>query len=350
MLNTITKWLKRYISQPEALALIAIIVIIGLAFLFVGDVLIPIILSIIIAYLLNGFVQYLTHWKIKRLLAVIIVYCLFLGAFVALVVLLFPMLMQQLSTLFIEAPKMLTSTQRFITNLAVTHPEVFSAAQLNFALSELTRYLADFGRFALDFSIASIGGAIAITLYIILIPLLVFFFLKDGKLVINWFDKLLPQPHKTIDKIAQILDTKMWAYIRGRIIEIIIMAIVSSIILIAMGINYAILLGVAIGLSVIVPYVGAVLVTIPVALIGFLQWGLNFHFMSLLVSYTVIMVLDANILVPLLFSGKMHLHPIAIIIAILIFGSLFGFWGVFFAIPLATLVDTLLRHWPQTND
>jgi putative permease len=348
MLKNISKWLKRYTSQPEAIALIVIIAIALVAFWLMGSLLTPIILSIVIAYILNGIVKYLTHWKIKQLLAVIIVYGLFLGLFVVMVVLLFPLLVQQLTTLLAEAPHMLTSAQVFITNLSTTHPEVFSAGQLNFIIGEISHYMTQFGQFIFDFSIASLSNIISTTLYIVLIPILVFFFLKDGKTVIAWLSKFLPQPHKTITKISQILDLKMWAYIQGKIIEIFIVAIVASAALKLLGMHYAVLLGVCIGLSAMVPYIGAVIITIPVVLIGFLQWEWNTHFIFMLIIYTSIMLLDANILIPVLFSGKMNLHPIVIILAVLVFGSLFGFWGIFFAIPLATLIDTLLRHWPRS--
>jgi putative permease len=347
MLKIISKWLKRNSSHPEAVALIVIITILLLVFWLLGSLLTPIILSIIIAYLLNGIVQYLVHRKMQKLFAVILVFCLFLGAFVGTIILLFPILIQQLATLSAEVPKMLISTEKFVTNFSAAHSEIFSAAQLNFVVQELSNYMTRLGQFIFDFSLASISSIISITLYTVLMPILVFFFLKDGKKVITWLSNLLPQPHTTINKIGEILDLKMWAYIRGKIIEMIIVTVVSSIAFIIVGVNYAVLLGVCIGLSEIVPYIGAVLVTIPIVLIGFLQWGWDFHFISLLIIYTSIMILDANILIPVLFSGKMHLHPIAILLSVLIFGSLLGFWGVFFAIPLATLIDILLRHWPQ---
>jgi len=88
-----------------------------------------------------------------------------------------------------------------------------------------------------------------------------------------------------------------------------------------MGLQYASLLGAAVGLSVVVPYIGAVAVTAPVLLIGFFQWGWGADFAYLAAAYLVIQGLDGNLLVPWLFSEAVNLHPIAIIIAILIFGG-----------------------------
>jgi putative permease len=113
-----------------------------------------------------------------------------------------------------------------------------------------------------------------------------------------------------------------------------------------MGMDFAMLLGVLVGLSVLIPYIGAATVTIPVAVLAYFQWGVSPEFWWLLVAYGIIQALDGNVLVPLLFSEVVNLHPVAIIVAVLVFGGLWGFWGVFFAIPLATLVQAVLKAWP----
>jgi putative permease len=107
------------------------------------------------------------------------------------------------------------------------------------------------------------------------------------------------------------------------------------------------LLAVLVGLSVIIPYIGASVVTLPVVLIAWFQWGWGSTFVWLTIAYLIIQVLDGNVLVPLLFSEVVNLHPVAIIVAILVFGGIWGFWGVFFAIPLATLVQAILSAWPR---
>ncbi len=113
-----------------------------------------------------------------------------------------------------------------------------------------------------------------------------------------------------------------------------------------MGLNYAALLALLVGLSVIIPYIGAMLVTFPVLLVGFFQWGVGTEFYTLFAVYLVIQALDGNVLVPLLFSEAVNLHPVAIILAVLFFGGIWGTWGVFFAIPLATLIKAIISAWP----
>jgi len=108
---------------------------------------------------------------------------------------------------------------------------------------------------------------------------------------------------------------------------------------------YALLLACLVGISVVIPYIGMIVVTIPVVVIGLVQFGATAEFSYMIIVYLVIQALDGNVLVPLLYAGVVKLHPIAIIAAVLIFGGIWGFWGLFFAIPLATLVKSLLKAW-----
>lgn len=99
-----------------------------------------------------------------------------------------------------------------------------------------------------------------------------------------------------------------------------------------------------------IPYIGAAAVTVPVAIVALFQWGLTPQFYTLLIAYGIIQALDGNVLVPVLFSEAVNLHPVAIIIAVLVFGGLWGFWGVFFAIPLATLVKAVWKALPSIDE
>ena len=146
------------------------------------------------------------------------------------------------------------------------------------------------------------------------------------------------------------MDDQMANYVRGKVVEIIIVGGISYFCFAWLGLNYAALLGLLVGLSVIIPYIGAILVTIPVAAVGFIQWGLYESFYYLMAAYVVIQVLDGNVLVPLLFSEAVNLHPIAIILAVIFFGGIWGVPGVFFAIPLATLVKAVINAWPSPSD
>ena len=131
--------------------------------------------------------------------------------------------------------------------------------------------------------------------------------------------------------------------------EISIVWVVTYVVFTLLNLNYSLLLSLLVGLSVLIPFVGAVVATIPIALIAFFQWGLTAQFWWLLIIYQIIQILDGNVLVPLLFSEMVNLHPLAIIVAVVFFGGVWGMWGVFFAIPLATLVQAVLNAWPKAK-
>lgn len=348
MVQIIKKWLHRYFADPEAVTLCVVIAAIIAIFAVLHNILLPIILSVIIAYVLGGLVARLEHWKFPHLFAVILVYLLFITGLAILLIWLLPLLFQQLTNLFSEAPNMINRGQSFLADIQARHPDILSADQLKRFLAEFNVYLTRFGRFAISYSISSIGNIITLIVYLILVPLLVFFFIKDGRKIATWLSNFLPKKHNVLLNILREVDSKIGDYIRGKMLEIIIVGIVSIVAFALMGLNYAILLGVCVGLSVVIPYIGAIVVTIPVVIIAFLQWGLVPHFAYLLLIYTIIITLDANLLVPILFSEKMKLHPIVIMLSVLVFGDLWGFWGIFFAIPLATLVDALIKSWPRT--
>ena len=143
------------------------------------------------------------------------------------------------------------------------------------------------------------------------------------------------------------MESKLANYVRGKAIEMLIVGIVTYIAFILIGLKFAELLAIAVGVSVIIPYVGATVVTVPVILMAYLQWGLTSHFWWLVVAHFSIQIIEGNILVPILFSEAVNLHPIIILLSILVFGNLWGVLGVFFAIPLATLIKVIWLAWPE---
>ena len=188
---------------------------------------------------------------------------------------------------------------------------------------------------------------VAMLIFLVLMPVLVFFFLKDKGILISWFVSYLPKERHLVSSVWTDVEGQIANYVRGKVGEILIVGSVSYATFLALGLQYSVLLATLVGFSVLIPYIGAAVITLPVALVAFFQWGWGWDFGQVMIAYAVIQALDGNVLVPLLFSEVVNLHPVAIIVAILVFGGLWGFWGVFFAIPLATLVQAVLKAWPR---
>ena len=150
-----------------------------------------------------------------------------------------------------------------------------------------------------------------------------------------------------LNKVWVEMDSQLSNYARGKAIEIGIVGSTAAIIFMYFGLEYVALLSVLVGFSVLIPYLGAFIVTLPVAAVGLLQFGLSFDFWLLMGAYLVLQILDGNLLVPILFSDAVKLHPVIIMLAVFVFGGMFGFWGVFFAIPIATLIKAIWNSWPK---
>ena len=239
-----------------------------------------------------------------------------------------PLLWQQVLTLFNELPRMLVEWQSLLLLLPERYPQLVTEEQvlrgIDFMRGEIGRY----GQLVLTSSLSSPPLLIGLMIYLVLVPILVFFFLKDREQISNWIKGYLPRERGLITQVSQEMNLQIANYIRGKAIEILICAVVSYAVFAALGLNYAALMAMLVGVSVVVPYIGATVVTIPIALIGIFQWGLGDQFFYLMVAYAIIQTLDGNVLVPLLFSEAVNLHPVAIICAVLLFGGLWGSGGV----------------------
>ena len=345
-MNVFRNWFQRNFSDPQAIILALLLASGFFIVIYWGSMLAPLLASVVIAYLLEAVVAMLMNKGMKRLWSVLIVSIVFVVVLLFLMLWLIPVLYTQMAQLAQELPRQIDVGQQLLMRLPELYPQVVSQEQVSEIMNSIRSELASLGQNLLSLSLASIPGLIAIAIYLILVPLLVFFFLKDKLLILGWVGNYLPKQRGLAKKVWVEMDQQIGNYVRGKSIEILIIGISTYITFILMGLNYAALLGALVGLSVIIPYIGAAVVTIPVAMIAFFQWGWGSEFAYLILAYGIIQALDGNVVVPLLFSEAVNLHPVAIIVAILVFGGLWGFWGVFFAIPLATLVKAVLSAWP----
>ena len=344
----LTDWFRRFLSNPQ---LVFLTLLLGVGFavvLTMGNMLAPVLASIVVAYLLEGLVAQLERLGWRRLPSVLLVYVSFL-VFLTLVLFgVLPLVSRQVTDLVQQLPTMVTEGTRVLSELPSRHPELVTTAQVNELIDTIRREALTFGQQVVSWSLASVVGIITILVYLILMPLLVFFFLKDKDLILEWVKGFLPKHQGIAGTVWVNVDRQISNYVRGKFWEILIVWAATYATFLFFGLGYAMLLAVLVGLSVIIPYIGAAVVTIPVLLVAWFQWGWSSDFAWLAAAYFIVQALDGNVLVPLLFSEVVNLHPVAIIVAILVFGGLWGFWGVFFAIPLATLVQAILSAWPHT--
>jgi len=346
----ISDWVGRVLPNGQAVSF-AIMLVVGVAIVVcLGRILMPVFAAGVIAYLLEGLVKLGERRRLPRLLSVIIVFNLFMALLAFVFVALLPLLYQQTVQLIQQLPSWTNSVQALVMQLPERYPHLINEAQIYEVVKVVRQELLSYGQSMLTYSYSSLLSIISFIIYVILVPLLVFFFLKDKCLIVGWFVQYLPRDRYLTTRVWREVDAQIGNYVRGKFFEVVLLLSASFVTFTWMQLNYALLLGVLMGLSVIIPYVGATLVTFPVMLVAFFQWGINDDFWWLILAYSIIQVVDGVVLVPLLFSEAVNLHPVAIMVAILFFGGVWGFWGVFFAIPLATLVNAVLRAWPRLGE
>lgn len=348
MVSILKKFYQRNFSDPQA-SFLAIMIVIGFSIvILMGQMLLPVFAGIIIAYLLDDVVHLLFRCHVPRKRAVWLVFLIFITFLFVIIFALTPLLSVQLTNLVGELPLMLAKGQRLLMTLPDQYP-LISEEQVHEIITTIQRQINQLGKNLISISLAQLPGLITTVVYLVLMPMLVLFFLKDKASILSWLGQFLPHKRTLMQGVWKEMDGKIGNYVRGKFWEMLIVGIISWLVFAVMGLNYAILLGALVGISVFVPYIGATVVTFPVLIIAFFQWGTSPSFLYLTIVYGVIQTLDATILVPLLFSEAVNLHPIAIIVAILVFGGIWGFWGVFFAIPLASFVQVLITAWPNTS-
>ena len=348
MIQVINDWFRRNLSDPQAVLLAILLLFSFTVLATLGEFLTPVLASLVLAYLLEGLVEgIMQHQQMPRIWAVLIVFAGFMLLLLFTFLIIVPLLSVQLAQFVGELPVMISKGQAILLQLPEKYPTMISTEQITSIMTSAQQKVQASAQYVLSYSLASITALITFLVYLILVPVMIFFFLKDKIMLTHWFKSFLPTDHHIAKRLWQEMDKQMGNYVRGKVYEIFIVGSISYVAFTYFGLQYAPLLAALVGLSVVVPYIGAAIVTLPVLLVAYFQWGFGNEFYWLAGAYFVIQALDGNVLVPLLFSEAVNLHPVAIIVAVLVFGGVWGFWGVFFAIPLGTLVKALITSWPQ---
>lgn len=345
MFGVFGRWYERKFSDPDAAMLLLLLVLSGFFLLIWGGILTPVIVAVVLAYLLDWPVGKLEKAQMPRQWGSTLVLLSFTGLSILVALGLVPVIWQQGVNLIGEMPDIWQKAQVWLLGLPETYPHLIKTDQIQNLLVGVDEKVVSLGEKIISASFSSLFGFAALLIYCILVPLMVFFMLKDKHLLLTQISGFLPTQRRLIVQVAQEMNQQIVNYIRGKVIEIIIVGTVSVITFLIMDLRYAVLLGVLVGFSVLIPFIGAAVVTLPIAVVALFQWGISPEFWYVMVAYGIIQVLDGNVLVPILFSEAVSLHPLYIIVAVLFFGGLWGFWGVFFAIPLATLVKALINAW-----
>ena len=347
MIEHISNIFKRIFSNEETIIFSLIILTTLIIFSFFIEVLTPFIISIIVAYLLVGLQKKIESYNISESLANVLAFSIFIVVGAAMFTWLIPLLYVQLQLFVMDIPRLFNDFMSFVSTMPATFPDLVNSDQISVFFQAVSSELTSITQNLVKSSISGIQSTITVLLYIILFPILVYFFMFDRKNIIEGCLKIIPGNRAMLSQVWSEMDVQLSNYVRGKVLEIFIVGVAAAILFASFGLNYGALLAVLVGLSVLIPFVGAFSVTIPIVIIGLLQFGLGTQFYLLVGLYLLLQFIDGNLLVPIIFSEAVKLHPIIIILAVFLFGSMFGFWGVFFSIPLATFIKAVWNAWPS---
>lgn len=348
MIEQLNRFFKKIFNSEETIIFSLVLLIAIILVTFFGSILTPFIISIVVAYLLVGLQKKIESFNVSKYFALLITFAIFIVTGAAMLIWLLPILYIQLQAFVLDVPGLFNDFLDFVSELPAKFPDLVSSDQISIFFQAVSSELSSVTQNLVKSSISGIQSTITILLYAILFPVLVFFFLFDRDNIINGLVKLIPGRREMFTDIWKEMDVQLSNYVRGKVIEIFIVGLSAAIIFVSLGLKYSALLSVLVGLSVLIPYVGAFLVSIPVVVVGLLQFGLVPQFWILVGLYLLLQALDGNLLVPIIFSDAVKLHPIVIIFSVFIFGSMFGFWGVFFSIPIATFIKAVWNAWPSS--
>ena len=338
----------KYFAASESGFTLFLFLACALAFYYLGSYLLPIFIAVFLSFLLNEAVIWLKRrTKMPHLASVSFVFIVFFGTSLTLFFVMLPALIQRVRQLVIAVPGMIDNGTAWLYLLPERYPEFITKVDIDNGIDLARDNINAYGQQILSSSLTSLGNLVSFVVYCALVMIMVFFMLKDYDKWAAYLAQFLPKEHQMMDQLGKKMKAEIFNYIRGKFIEMLIVAGVTWIVFAVLGLNFAFLLALMVGVSVIVPYVGAFAATIPVGIVAFSQFGLDNPFFYVLLAYLIIQVLDGNLLVPYLFSEIVNIHPVSIIVAIIIFGSLWGFWGVFLAIPIATFIKALVQYWPR---
>lgn len=315
---------------------------------FLGPVLPPFLTAFIIAYLGAPLVAHLTQWGLPRTLAAAIVFLFFLMMVIFIMILLVPMLERQLVLFYNKIPDLIIWGQQRFLPWANTHFGLNETIPSDYLKKTVTDNFQQTGNVVLTVwkTLSHSGAVIVRTLLMcLLVPVVTFYLLRDWAIV--WFNAQALLPLRIRDHAVQFAkecNEVLGAFLRGQLIVVICLGTIYSVGLWLAGLESALVVGLFSGIINIVPYLGLIVGMTTASLMMLLQYHDGLHVLYAVGVYLIGSSIDSTILTPNLVGGRIGLHPVAVIFAVLAGGHLFGLVGILLALPVASVIMVGLRH------
>lgn len=305
-----------------------------------------VILSVFLSVALNPLVIYFESLGLKRTLAIMLVFVSLILAIIFAVSFLIPTFINQFKTLAEQLQKVPLDViiATAIQNLKEKIPILKGLDLENKVQSLVAEYSVKAAQ--------TLTSAVTTMFELLLAPFVAFFILKDGEKLKKKIIRAIPNKYfemglNVLDKI----ESQVTGYIRGLVLEATALGIMSAIGSAILGINFAFVIGLVVAIASFVPYLGAFVGAIPALLISVVQFGDGRMILPLIVMFVIVHLIDDLIIQPLVYSHSVGMHPVEVVFVLLIFGELFGLFGMLIAIPIEAIVKVSIKeiHWGLTH-
>jgi len=316
----------------------------------IKSILFPFIISFILAYLFNPVTDWMEKIKIPRIAGTILLLVLTFGIIIVIGIFLLPGLINELHTLIKKIPEVGANLQNIFKDNLTKLLNTFNieSTELEKSLSQKLPQSIEKILSSILIGLTSVGSFLGKLFYIILIPILTFYFLKDFEKIKHWIIKFIPLQYKNLTYFyGWRFNRILGGYLRGQIIVCLIVGTLTGLGFVLFGLPFALLIGALTGLLNIIPYIGLYLSLTLALLTGLLTPNVVISLIKIVSIFLIVQGIEAYIISPKIVGDRVGLHPIAVILSILIFSNLFGFWGLLLGVPLAAVIKFLLDEWKR---
>lgn len=313
-------------------------------FTFMGSVLLPFVIASFIAYILHPLVEWIYHQRIHKAIAILLIYVLFLSSTSYGIYLLYPRVLEQLNELHDQLPTYIHMYEQFMQDIddsAASFPE-----PIHSSIDQLVMKMERSVEQSIERTIGGLTKLFDFVFILMLIPVLVFYYLKDFTDIKIFMRQMIPGKHrKMIKGLVETIDDRFGKYIRGQFLVSAFITIASLIAYKWIGIDFALLLAIVMGIANFIPYFGPIIGAVP-AIVITLTTSVQLVWL-VIGSIVVIQLLENNLLSPYILGKSVRLHPIVIIFALVVGSKLFGIIGMMLAVPLLSIIVACV-HYTKT--
>ena len=314
-----------------------------------APILMPFIVGALFAYLGDPLVDRLEKARLSRTLSVVIVFGTMIMSGLILLLFILPQLERQITGLVVRLPQFISWIQenmlpRLIVILGLEPGSLDLVVVKDAFANNIKDISGIMGRLLVKLT-QSGQSLIVWFAYLTLIPVVTFYLLRDWDILIGKVNDLIPRPYeRLVSKLAKQCDEVLAEFLRGQLLVMLALAVLYSVGLWIVGLEFFLLIGMLAGLVSFVPYLGFIVGIGVAGIAGFMQFHDIIHLVYILIVFGVGQAIEGMVLSPLLVGDRIGLHPVAVIFAVMAGGQLFGIVGVLVALPVAAVIVVLLRY------